>query len=53
MEASKQKLEEIYLKALKFTNEKFPEAKPSERRITVLSIMKMLLELEKMAERTG
>jgi len=40
-----EKLEEIYREALRFVERRFPNIDPKEKRITVLSVMKMLLGL--------
>jgi len=41
------KLEKIYSEAVKFVEEKFPNIDEKEKRITILAVMKMLLELSK------
>jgi len=41
------KLEKIYSEAVKFVEEKFPNVDEKEKRITILAVMKMLLELLK------
>jgi len=44
------KLEKIYSEAVKFVEEKFPNVDEKEKRITILAVMKMLLELSKLED---
>ena len=42
-------IEEKYQKAAKFVDEKFPDERPGNKRISILSIMKMLIDLDAIA----
>lgn len=41
-------IEEIYAEAVKFVDEKFPNLRDGERRITILALMKNAIELMKL-----
>jgi len=45
-------IEEIHEKAAKFVKEHFHDLRPDAERITTLSVMKMLVDLEKMKQTT-
>jgi len=43
-------IEEIHEKAVKFVKEHFHDLRPDAERITILSVMKMQVDLEKMKQ---
>ena len=44
-------LEELYEEASKFVEAVWPDTKPNQKRISILSAMKMLIELERMKKK--